>query len=113
MNTVLFILLFARLSIFAMQPSNEKEYYEQVMGSLVLVNETKTAHGSEINGTFRKGDHISCRKDANGKTEAQFITKKGDTIDPEILGESPDHLYESLSKRASLNAIIKAQNNKQ
>ena len=113
MKKALFIVSFLALTMQAMQPTNDKEYYENVMGSLVLVKETETADGiKEINGTFRKGDKVTCRKDSNGKTEAQFITKKGDTIDPEILGESSDHLYNCLSKRASVKSLLKSQKEK-
>lgn len=101
--------------IFAMQEQanteiEDKEYYENVMGSLVLVAETPTKNGSQINGKFRQGVTIVCTKNKEEKTEVKFIMKNGQEIEPEAFLETPDNIYSALSKRASMQAIAEAKN---
>ena len=86
--------------IWAMHEQNEKEYYEKVMGSLVLVKETETESGSKIEGNFRKGGTVSCTKDNEGKVQGRLITKNGEEIEPEALLDTPENLYDSLKKKA-------------
>lgn len=94
----LWILLLLPPPFFAMEPM-QKEYYEDVLGSLVLVKETKTDAGIEVNGTFRKGGSIIYTKDAEGNARAELVTKKGEVIDTAIFGDEPQAIYDALKKK--------------
>lgn len=97
---LLLSILLAPSLISAMQ-DDDKGYCEAVMGSLIFDKETPTPDGSLIEGTFRKGDKVSCLVDSAGNPTAKIITKKGEEIDPEAFFESSDHLHELLMKKAA------------
>lgn len=101
----LWILLLLPPPFFAMQPA-QKEYYEDVMGSLILVKETQTTAGIEVNGTFRKGGSIIYTKDGQGNARAEFVTKKGEIIDSAIFSaDEPEAIYEALKKKECFEKV--------
>ncbi len=105
MKKLFALLMLVPGSICAMQDSDEKGYCEAVLGSLVLVKETPTPNGSQIEGTFRKGDKVSCTVDSEGNATATIITKKGEEFAPESFLGSSQELRELLQKKAEKTAV--------